>query len=118
MLKGCGLRGIGLSERYFRLAALPLLRAHFPSLEGRCAAALCSGGLDAGCGSEVYGWDSGLELNDLTASTEMADGVAYLFTVGSGTIAQEGSLPKSFFNTDEATTDAAVAALLTPATEA
>lgn len=63
---------------------------------------------------EVYGWDSGLELNDLTVSTEMADGVAYLFTLGSGTVAQEGSLPKSFFNTDEATTDAAVEALLTP----
>lgn len=64
---------------------------------------------------EVYGWDSGLELNDLTASTEMTDGVAYLMTLGSGTIAQETSLPKSFFNTDEATTDAAVEALLTPA---
>lgn len=62
---------------------------------------------------EIYGWDSGLELNDLTASTEMADGVAYLFTIGSGTIAQEASLPKSFFNTDEATTDTAVEALLT-----
>lgn len=61
---------------------------------------------------EVYGYDSGLELNDLTASTEVADGVAYLFTLGSGTIAQEGSLPKSFFNTDEATTDAAIEALL------
>ncbi len=63
---------------------------------------------------EVYGWDSGLELNDLTASTEMADGVAYLFTLGSGTVAQESSLPKSFFNTDEATTDTAVEALVTP----
>lgn len=62
---------------------------------------------------EIYGWDSGLEMNDLTASTEMADNVAYLFTLGSGTIAQEGSLPKSFFNTDEATTDTAVEALLT-----
>lgn len=61
---------------------------------------------------EVYGWDSGLELNDLTASTEMADNVPYLFTLGSGSVAQEGSLPKSFFNTDEATTDAAVDALL------
>lgn len=64
---------------------------------------------------EVYGWDSGLELNDLTASTEMADGVPYLFTLGSGTIAQEGTLPKSFYKTDEATTDAAVDSLLTPA---
>lgn len=62
---------------------------------------------------EVYGWDAGLELNDLTATTEMSDGAAYLFTLGSGTIAQEASLPKSFFNTDEVTTDAAVEALLT-----
>lgn len=62
---------------------------------------------------EVYGWDSGLELNDLTATTEMTDGVAYLMTLGSGTIAQEKSLPKSFFNTDETTTDEAVEALLT-----
>lgn len=61
---------------------------------------------------EVYGWDSGLELNDQTASTEMADGVAFLCTLGSGTIAQEGSLPKSFFNEDEETTDAAIEALL------
>ena len=64
---------------------------------------------------EIYGWDSGLELNELTASTEMTDGVAYLITLGSGTIAQEGSLPKSFFNTDEETTDAAIEALLTAA---
>lgn len=63
---------------------------------------------------EVYGWDSGLELNDLTVSTEMADGVAYLFTLGSGTLAQEGSLPISFFNTDEATTDTAIEALINP----
>lgn len=62
---------------------------------------------------EVYGWDSGLELNDLTASTEMTDGVAYLMTLGSGTIAQEKTLPKSFFNTDEKTTDEAVEALIT-----
>lgn len=67
---------------------------------------------------EVYGWDAGLELNDLTASTEMADGVPYLFTIGSGTIAQEGTLAKSFFNTDEATTDAAIEALLSVAPEA
>jgi hypothetical protein len=60
MIQGDGLRGIELSERYFRLAALPLLRAHFPHLEGRCAAALCAGGLDVGCGSEVYGWDDAL----------------------------------------------------------
>lgn len=62
---------------------------------------------------EIYGLRAGLELNDLTASTEMADGVAYLFTLGSGTISQEPSLPVSFFDTDETTTDEAVEALLT-----
>lgn len=49
--------GLALSERYFTQAALPLLRAHLPELAGRCAAGLCAGGLDVGCGSEVYGYD-------------------------------------------------------------
>jgi hypothetical protein len=49
--------GIALSARYFSRAALPLLRAHFPQIAERCAAGLCAGGLDVGCGSEVYGYD-------------------------------------------------------------
>ncbi len=49
--------GIALSKRYFTQAALPLLRTHFPQLEGRVAAGLCAGGLNVGCGSEVYGYD-------------------------------------------------------------
>lgn len=73
-------------------------------------------GTDGDTKYEVYGWDSGLVLNDLTASTEMTDDVAYVFTVGSGTNDREGTLPKSFYNTDEATTDAAVEALITPPT--
>lgn len=63
---------------------------------------------------EIYGWDAGLKLNDLSSTTEMEDQVAYLLTFGSDTVAQENSLPKSFFNTDVATTDAAVEALLAP----
>lgn len=61
---------------------------------------------------EVYGWDSGLELTEITVTTEMADGVAYQVTLANGTIAQEGSLPMSLFNTDEATTDLMVEGLL------
>lgn len=49
--------GIALSQRYFTQAALPILRARFPQIVERCAAGLCAGGLDAGCGSEVYGYD-------------------------------------------------------------
>lgn len=66
---------------------------------------------------EVYGWDSGLELTEITVTTEMTDGVAYQVTLANGTIAQEGSLPMSIFNTDEKTTDLLVAGLLTGGTE-
>lgn len=66
---------------------------------------------------EVYGWDSGLELTEITVTTEMTDGVAYQVTLANGTIAQEGSLPMSLFNTDEATTDLMVNGLLAGGTE-
>lgn len=62
---------------------------------------------------EVYGWDSGLELTEITVTTEMTDGVAYQVTLANGTIAQEGSLPMSLFDTDEKTTDLMVNGLLT-----
>lgn len=61
---------------------------------------------------EAYGWDSGLELTEITVTTEMTDGVAYQVTLANGTIAQEGSLPMSLFNTDEKTTDLMVEGLL------
>lgn len=61
---------------------------------------------------EVYGWDSGLELTEITVTTEMTDGIAYQVTLANGTIAQEGSLPMSLFNTDEGTTDLMVEGLL------
>lgn len=61
---------------------------------------------------EVYGWDSGLELTEIAVTTEMTDGVAYQVTLANGTIAQEGSLPMSLFDTDEATTDLMVEGLL------
>lgn len=66
---------------------------------------------------EVYGWDSGLELTEIVVTTEMTDGVAYQVTLANGTIAQEGSLPMSLFNTDEATTDLMVDGLLAGGTE-
>lgn len=66
---------------------------------------------------EVYGWDSGLELTEITVTTEMTDGVAYQVTLANGTIAQEGSLPMSLFNTDQATTDLMVDGLLAGGTE-
>lgn len=61
---------------------------------------------------EVYGWNSGLTLTELTGSTEMTDGVAYQVGLGSSSVAQEKTVPMSFFNTDESTTDEAVEALL------
>lgn len=64
---------------------------------------------------EVYGWDAGLKLSDLTFTTELTDGASYVLVYSSDTIAQEKSLPKSFFVTDQATTDEAVEALLTAA---
>lgn len=66
---------------------------------------------------EVYGWDSGLELTEITVTTEMTDGVAYQVTLANGTIAQEGSLPMSLFNTDEKTTDLMVDGFLAGGTE-
>lgn len=66
---------------------------------------------------EVYGWDSGLELTEITVTTEMTDGVAYQVTLANGTVAQEGSLPMSLFNTDEKTTDLMVDGLLAGGTE-
>lgn len=66
---------------------------------------------------EVYGWYSGLELTEITVTTEMTDGVAYQVTLANGTIAQEGSLPMSLFDTDEETTDLMVDGLLTGETK-
>lgn len=54
---------------------------------------------------EAYGWDNGLELNEATTTIAMADGVVYDLNMGSSDTAQEGSLPKSVFDTDLATTE-------------
>lgn len=64
---------------------------------------------------EVYGWDSGLGLSDLTTGTDMADNVVYQATLASDSGALENTLPKSFYSESEAATDAAITALLSPA---
>lgn len=64
---------------------------------------------------EVYGWDSGLSISELTTGTDMADNVVYQATLSSDSNALENTLPKSFYMENEAATDAAIAALLNPA---
>jgi hypothetical protein len=69
-------------------------------------------GTDGNVKYEVYGWDAGLELNEGTASTDMADNVVYLLKMGSGTNSKENSLPKSVFKTNLATTETMLDSLL------
>ncbi|MCL2596267.1 MAG: hypothetical protein FWD66_01105 [Paludibacter sp.] len=64
---------------------------------------------------EVYGWDNGLELSESANTIAMADDVVYTATVASTDTAQEGSLPKSIFKTDSATTELLLQNLLVPA---
>lgn len=63
---------------------------------------------------EAYGWDSGLELTDLTGTTEMTDGIVYELTVASGTVSQERQLPKSVWYGSIAATQTALNNLVTP----
>lgn len=60
---------------------------------------------------EVYGWDSGLELLEATGSTAIADGVVFAPKFGTGEKSKENSIPRSFFDTDLTTTEAALTAL-------
>lgn len=70
------------------------------------------GGKDNDVKWEAYGWDSGLELNEMTSSTDMADLVVYQTKMGSGANSKESSLPKSVFDTDLATTETMIDALI------
>jgi hypothetical protein len=70
-------------------------------------------GSDGGVKYEAYGWDAGLELNEGTASTDMADMVVYQIKAGSGANSKEGSLPKSVFATDLDHTETMLNALVT-----
>lgn len=60
---------------------------------------------------EAYGWDAGLELNELASTTEMTDMVVYQPKIGSGT-AKESSLPKSVFKTSLAVTETMLDSLI------
>jgi hypothetical protein len=66
---------------------------------------------------ECYGWDAGLELNEGTGTTDMADGVVYELTIGSGETSKESSLPKSVYGATLAATETMLTALVTPANE-
>lgn len=61
---------------------------------------------------EIYGFESGLHISELTAGTDMSDNVVYDLTLSSKDGATESSLPKSFFSESEQATDAAVAGLI------
>jgi len=61
---------------------------------------------------EAYGWDAGLELNEGTATTNMADMIVYQIKMGSGTNSKEGSLPKSVFKTDLTQTETMLNSLI------
>lgn len=63
---------------------------------------------------EAYGWDNGIELNESTNTVAMTDGVVYTLTLGSSDTAQEGSLPKSVFKTDLATTETMIGSIVNP----
>jgi hypothetical protein len=64
---------------------------------------------------EVYGWNSGLKMSENTGSTTLTDNVAFAPVFSSEDGAQEPALPYTFFDTDEETTEAAITALVTPA---
>lgn len=70
------------------------------------------GGLDKNQWFEVYGWDSGLELNEVTGSTTMPDGVVYDVTVGSGDTSKEAAVPKTLDYGSEADTEKAIDSLV------
>lgn len=69
-------------------------------------------GTDGDVKYEAYGWDAGLELNEASASTEMADLVVYQIKLGSGANSKEGSLPKSVFKTSLTETETMLNSLI------
>lgn len=60
---------------------------------------------------EVYGWENGLELSDLSAPTTDGDGVIYTITIATGENQRESELPKSFYKTSVDATQTAYEAL-------
>lgn len=61
---------------------------------------------------EILGLESGLDMSDLQSNSADGDGIFYTGTLSSADNAQESSLPKSFYVTSEAATEAAIEALL------
>lgn len=61
---------------------------------------------------EVYGWDSGLKLTELTNTTEFADRVVYTLKLASTENSKEQSLPKTFFDTDLTATETLFTSLI------
>lgn len=67
---------------------------------------------------EVYGWDSGLKLSENAFTTDFADNVVFTAKLASDENSKEGQLPLSYFITDLAGTETALAGLhtVTPVT--
>lgn len=62
---------------------------------------------------EVYGWDSGLKLSENAFTTDFADNVVFTAKLASDENSKEGQLPLSYFITDLAGTETALAGLHT-----
>jgi hypothetical protein len=73
------------------------------------------GGTGGAVKYEAYGWDAGLEFNEGTGTTDVADGVVYELTIGSGETSKEGTLPKSVYGATLAETETMLAALVATA---
>lgn len=68
-------------------------------------------GTDHAVAYELYGWDNGLELNESANTIALTDGIVYSLGLASAEGEGEGSLPKSVFDTDIATTETMIASL-------
>lgn len=61
---------------------------------------------------EVYGWEHGLKMAELTAPSTDGDGVIYTFTLQSSDNARESQLPLSFYAGSVDATETAIQSLL------
>ena len=72
------------------------------------------GGTNGDTKWEVYGYDSGMTLMENPFSTDYTDSIVYSLKIGSDDTSPEAQLPLSYFDTDLATTEAKLEALLAP----
>lgn len=63
---------------------------------------------------EAYGWDAGLVVTEVTASTEMPDKTVYTIKLASSDLSKEQTLPKAVFNTTAGTGLTMLNALVEP----